>query len=248
MPTSSAALTAIIDSIGRADFPAVTAQAVGRFMAFDLSAVIVHRPTGPSELLFDNFGPAGGRAGLETYAAVTHRLNPVLGGGRKLGAFRARDLAIRPGATADLAARYLVRAPDEELGFRTVGWPAGLEEVALYFRGWGGVVELSCYRPRGRRPTPRFGDFRAICAPVAAAFHRHAALAPGRADAPFAELSGRERQVVRLMLAGCGSEAIALRLGIGRHTVKDHRKRIFRELRVGSLAELFALQGRGALS
>jgi DNA-binding CsgD family transcriptional regulator len=42
-------------------------------------------------------------------------------------------------------------------------------------------------------------------------------------------------------LIGCSSEAIALRLSISRHTVKDHRKQIFRKLGVGSLAELFAL-------
>jgi DNA-binding CsgD family transcriptional regulator len=46
------------------------------------------------------------------------------------------------------------------------------------------------------------------------------------------------------MMAGCSSEAIALRLGISRHTVKDHRKQIFRKLQVGSLAELFAVDRR----
>ena len=42
---------------------------------------------------------------------------------------------------------------------------------------------------------------------------------------------------------GAGVE-IALRLGISRYTVKDHRKHIFRKLSVGSLAELFALHRR----
>jgi DNA-binding CsgD family transcriptional regulator len=57
-------------------------------------------------------------------------------------------------------------------------------------------------------------------------------------------LSPREAQIAELMLAGCSSEAIALRLDISRHTVKDHRKRIFRKLGIGSLAELFALHRR----
>ncbi len=57
-------------------------------------------------------------------------------------------------------------------------------------------------------------------------------------------LSAREREICDLLLLGCSSAAIALRLDISRHTVKDHRKSIFRKLRVGSLAELFALRSR----
>jgi DNA-binding CsgD family transcriptional regulator len=59
-------------------------------------------------------------------------------------------------------------------------------------------------------------------------------------------LSAREAEVARLLLAGCSSEAIALRLDISRHTVKDHRKSIFRKLHIGSLAELFALAAEDA--
>jgi DNA-binding CsgD family transcriptional regulator len=58
-------------------------------------------------------------------------------------------------------------------------------------------------------------------------------------------LSAREREICDLLLRGCSSEAIGLRLNISRYTVKDHRKSIFRKLRVGSLAELFALGTRG---
>jgi DNA-binding CsgD family transcriptional regulator len=64
--------------------------------------------------------------------------------------------------------------------------------------------------------------------------------APGRITA----LSPREREIYDLLLLGCSSAAIALRLDISRHTVKDHRKRIFSKLRVGSLAELFARVAR----
>jgi DNA-binding CsgD family transcriptional regulator len=57
-------------------------------------------------------------------------------------------------------------------------------------------------------------------------------------------LSPREQEICGLLLAGCSSQAISLRLDISRHTVKDHRKAIFRKLRIGSLAELFALHAR----
>jgi DNA-binding CsgD family transcriptional regulator len=59
-------------------------------------------------------------------------------------------------------------------------------------------------------------------------------------------LTPREAQIVGLLLLGCGSEAISLRLNISRYTVKDHRKQIFRKLGVGSLAELFALHRKRA--
>ena len=241
MQTPQTTLARIIGAIGERDFAAVAADAVSRFMAFDLTAILVHRDEAAPTLMFDNFDQAGGRRGLETYMAVTHRLNPVLAAGG--GAFRARDFAIRPEPRAGAMRRHLVRAPEEELGFRTVGWPERLEEVGLYFEAWGGLVELGCYRPRGRTPTDRMEDLAALREPIAAAFARHGKLAAS-SDLPADALSPREREVADLLLAGCGSEAIALRLGISRHTVKDHRKQIFRKLRIGSLAEFFALGRR----
>jgi DNA-binding CsgD family transcriptional regulator len=243
MQTEQTTLSRIIGAIGEGDFAAVAADAVSRFMAFELSAIVLHRPQAGAAVMFDNFDRAGGRQGLATYVSVTHRLNPILAARRGRGAFRARDFAIRP--QGRLAHDHLVRAADEELGFRTVGWPERLEEVGLYFEACGGVVELGCYRARGRTPTDRIEALDGLCGPIAAAFDRHARLT--RAPA-MAGLSAREGEVAELLLAGCGSEAIALRLGISRHTVKDHRKQIFRKLRVGSLAELFALGRRGAVN
>jgi DNA-binding CsgD family transcriptional regulator len=232
------ALSQIIGAVGAPDFPAVTARAITRAMDFELATLVVHRPGAAPHLLFDDFDAVGGRRGVENYVAATHRLNPMLAAGAGEGAFRAGDYAIRSDAPDPAAAPLVVPAPEEELGFRTVGWPPGLEEVGLLFRGWDGMVELACYRPRRRAPTCRLAELDAVREPLAAAFRRHAELAPPAANHA---LTAREREVVDLLLLGCSSEAIALRLGIGRHTVKDHRKSIFRKLRIGSLAELFAL-------
>lgn len=243
MQSQPRVLARIIGAIGDPDFPAVAARAVADFMDFDLAAVVVHRPAARPSLMFDNFDIAGGREGVDNYVAFTHRLNPFLARGR--GAFRARDFAIRPRANEGLAEPYLLRSPDEELGFRTVGWPERLEEIGLYFEACGGMVELGCYRQRSRTPTARMGELEALGEPVAAAFNRHARLTgAGATSGLAAALSPRERQIVELLLAGCASEAIALRLRISRYTVKDHRKQIFRKLGIGSLAELFALQRR----
>jgi DNA-binding CsgD family transcriptional regulator len=100
-----------------------------------------------------------------------------------------------------------------------------------------GVAVTSIPPERGAEVTLQitieFPDGRAV---VELDLHRQP-----RADTAGTPLSPREMQIADLLLLGCGSDAIALRLGISRHTVKDHRKRIFRKLGIGSLAELFAL-------
>lgn len=235
------ALAEVIGAIGEAGFPAVAAGAVGRLLGFDLAAVIVHPGGRTPELLFDNFDAAGGRRGIETYLRVTHAVSPLLAR-RPMGrAFRARDFAVRRLPRREAVAGHLLPAPEEELGFRTVGWPEGLEEIGLHLGTSFGLVEFGLYRQRPRRrATDRdLHHLDALGAPIAAAFDKHLSLSrPGLGH--DAGLTGREHEVLDLLLAGCSSEAVALRLGIGRFTVKDHRKQIFRKLRVGSLAELFA--------
>lgn len=235
----NAALTEIIGAIGEKDFAAATAGELRRAIGFDLAAAILHRRDTEARLLFDDFEPAGHALGIRNYVRFTHRMNPMLAPAPACGAVRASDFVLLPHRPFAGADRYLVWTQDEEMGFRTLGWPERCEEIGLYFAAWEGIVELSFYRARGRA-TLSPGELReldAFSAPVAAAFERHAALRP---SAAATRLSVRECEVYELLIAGCSSEAIALRLGISRHTVKDHRKQIFRKMRIGSLAELFA--------
>jgi len=159
------------------------------------------------------------------------------------GAVRASDYRATPAPDWRIQP-YFHTTLEEELGFLTVGWPAGLEEIGLYFEALGGIVEFCVYRERARTPASAqtLNALHSLCEPVAAAFSRHDALTYG-AVSPSG-LSPREGQVAELMLQGCTSEAIALRLQISCHTVKDYRKQIFRKLRISSLAELFALSRR----
>ncbi len=228
----------VIGAIGAPDFLAAAADSVRRFAGFELAAIVLHPDSDRPRVLFDDFDRIGCRGAVETYARVTHRINPMLA---RPGVVRARDFA---GTAPDRIAAlrpWLVPAPEEELGFRTAGWPERQEELGLHLRGWGGTIELGLYRARGRRPasaaTLRSLDLAA--GPIAAAFERHRVLA-GESIALRRQLSPRENQVCDLLLLGCSSDAIALRLGISRHTVKDHRKQIFRKLEIASLAELFA--------
>ncbi|AQM21387.1 response regulator transcription factor [Vibrio anguillarum] len=54
-------------------------------------------------------------------------------------------------------------------------------------------------------------------------------------------LSTREKQIARLILQGLDTKEIAKQLGITEGTVKNHRKRIYAQLRVSSLSELFQI-------
>ena len=247
MHTQPAVLARIIHAIGDADFAAIAADSVLGFAGFDLATVVQHRHAASPALIFDNFDAAGGRRGIENYLSVTHTTNPILRlATQRPGAFRASDFTLRVNGVGDRVKPYLVQCADEELGFRTVGWPEKLEEIGLYFDARGGVVEFSLYRERGREAATaeQLETLAALRAPIAAAFDKHITLALRTVPVanPFAPpLSPREVEIADLLLLGCGSEAIALRLNISRHTVKDHRKQIFRKLGISSLAELFAL-------
>ncbi|MGV3482747.1 MAG: helix-turn-helix transcriptional regulator [Sphingobium sp.] len=237
-------LTDMISAIGEPDFAARAAHAICGFLDFELSAMIVHGARSGSRVIYDNFDRTGSRLGLDNYVRFTHRANPMLAARDDIAVCRARDFAIRGGDLGQPFQALLIPEGDEELGFRTTGWPPMLEEVGLYFSGCGGRVELGFYRERSSRPVSadRLEMLGAFGAPIRAAFERNAALEPQAVAIDAPALSPREREVCALLLDGCSTEAIALRLGISRHTVKDHRKSIFRKLDIGTLAELFALR------
>jgi DNA-binding NarL/FixJ family response regulator len=62
-------------------------------------------------------------------------------------------------------------------------------------------------------------------------------LVQGRETA-FAALSGREREVVELMIDGLSNQEIAMQLAIGVTTVQTHRSHIMAKLQVGNFGEL----------
>ncbi len=137
-------LSEIIGAIGEGDFPSRAADTLCRFTRFELAAVILHRDPRRSIVLFDNFEQIGCRHGLETYVHTTHRINPMLCA-TQYGAVRASDYGGQQGEITESLRPYLVEAPDEELGFRTIGWPVRHEEIGLHFECWGGLIEFGLF-------------------------------------------------------------------------------------------------------
>lgn len=240
MERCDATLSRIIAAIGEPDFAARTAAALCAFTGFDLTALILHRDPLRADLLFDNFDRVDGWSGIETYLRATRSINPMIAEGHIPRALRARDFRSRGKPPVGSG---IVWAPEEELGYRTVGWPRRQEEIALHIPFGAAIVEIGLYRDRRRSSAPALllNSLGAMGRPVAAAFERHARLGhlPEWAS-PSGILTPRETEVHDLLLLGCSTEAIALRLSISRHTVKDHRKAIFRKLGTSSLAELFS--------
>jgi DNA-binding CsgD family transcriptional regulator len=246
---AASALAEIIGNIGLPQFEAVVSKVLCDFIGFETCATIRHPGSTQPVVIYDNFEPDG-RRGLENYLLFTHKVNPMLLQRTHPGLFRARDYHLPPVALGGLE-KYIIQAQDEELGYRTIGWPEKLEEIGFFIPMGDDLLELGFYRERSLSGVSRSSlkNLEALRLPVTVAFTRHAALysKPGH-SAPGAlattRLTGRESQVVDLMLQGCSSEAISLRLAISLHTVKDHRKHIFRKLGIGSLAELFSLEHR----
>lgn len=82
-------------------------------------------------------------------------------------------------------------------------------------------------------------DAAALLTAVRAALARRAAHLDGRSR--LAALSGREREVMRLVVAGLRNKQIAAQLGITEKTVKVHRARVMEKTGAASLPDLVRL-------
>jgi FixJ family two-component response regulator len=81
---------------------------------------------------------------------------------------------------------------------------------------------------------------RALSRAAADSANRHQVLA---VEERLAELTGRERQVMELVVAGRPNKQIAHALGIAEKTVKIHRGRVMQKMAADSLADLVRMAG-----
>ncbi len=173
---------------------------------------------------------------------------------------RVRLLASEPASPLAAAPGTVLVRPDDtiagitapadqwlrEIGGGTQdGLPAAARAVAIQARATAAGISS---RPASARARGRDGTW----------FELHAAAllddpssiiitiapAPAGRIAPLLlasfELSGREREVLALLLRGLSTESIARHLVISRHTVRDHTKAIFAKAGVNSRPELVA--------
>jgi len=196
-------------------------------------------------------------------------LNPVYNaylGGLPEGVYRLRELAPDNYFSSDYYQQFQVQQmAEEEIGYRTHGWPVGLEELIVAITlPQGKLAEISLSRPvhaGGFDDTDcqRLRDITPLIAAVYRRIWQHGAWseasshphetpppAPHNALETFLRgfgqgtLSARECEVAQLILKGHSSVSIGLHLNISITTVKSHRKNLYAKLGIATQQELFA--------
>lgn len=235
-----------VDSIGTPDFP----RAISRYCAALSGAEMVYlsalfRGDKPAELYSDHTG-ASERAALQMYLDVAYLLDPFY-----LHFTRdRRDAVIH---LDDIA-------PDD---FRKSEYYLQFYESLRLEQEWGLMLHIGeaalffsfSVRDPERVATPE----RLVPALplISALVHRHwTVLSPERPDgagrlaahleAAFeafgsSVLSPRESEIVRMILRGHSSKAIAREFGNSPETIKVHRKRVYAKLGVVSQGELLSM-------
>ncbi|WP_431285484.1 helix-turn-helix transcriptional regulator [Humitalea sp. 24SJ18S-53] len=227
---------ALIDSVGRAGFPAclfgLARQAIG---ADHVTAFAFDRTGRPSVILAENAGPTAvahqvARRYVDRYWTMDplHERQPA---GPCLVEIDAADVTHADYRTDCYTAVHL--------GAR----------LSVCDSRPGGALRLNFYRARRFTPA-EIGAVVGSMALLMPLLWRQAAEVrslpraesfAARVAATFPTMPRRERDVCALIAAGVGSEGIALELGISRNTVLTYRKRAYARLSISSQNELLRL-------
>jgi DNA-binding CsgD family transcriptional regulator len=254
---SDDAMGELIDAVGTRQSLDVLFAELSRTIPFEMVSVLVYRGRGRPVPLYDTFDTPAYRQGLDNYLAHSYVLNPCYQaylGGLRTGVVRIRDL-VTAGKGPRPEGEPVLVSGDEEIGYVTLGWPPNREELLLIAPlPDDAVAEVGLLRPlaQGGFRETQVRQLRQAHPIVSAVIRRYwrkradDAVPDSRIDAAFdnfgkAQLSGRERDVVRFVLQGHSSESIGLHLGISVTTVKTHRKNAYAKLNISTQAELLSL-------
>jgi len=256
------ASAAVVAQLDQPALPQRLVEALATVGAFERACLFVYRAGSNPIHVHDTFASPAEKQGLINYVDSTYVLNPFYGAwlrGLATGAHRMRDLAPDAYARNDLVASYRATASgNEEIGYLTHGWPAGMEELCLALElddGECAEISLSRRTAEGGFADADVARFGAVVPFVAAAFRRYwqgararhlAATRDSGADAAFAGFGGkllspREREIAQLLLRGHSGHSIGAQLGISPTTVKTHRKNLYAKLGIATHYELFSL-------
>lgn len=251
-----------IERFDHTDGPYILLDAINRIMPFNLAMSAVYRKDTAPVYIADTFKNIQAKRALEHYFEGTYILNPVYNaylGGLKTGIYRITELAPDAYFSSDHYKHLNVhRHEDEELGYRTYGWPAGMEELIVAIElPEGDMAEISLSRKVSQGG---FSDLHiqtvSSIAPIIYALYRRIWQHVKKAERQDTEiltfdhllngfcqdtLSPREREVTHLILKGHSSESIGYNLGISIATVKTHRKNLYAKLGLSTQQELFSL-------
>lgn len=251
----------IVDAIGTVSFFPKIAKLFDECITFEgLFVFLYSEGSAPSSL--GNFkGARNFDKGLENYMRYTYIINPVYRAYLDNIAPRTYLISelLSPRYTDQIAASDLdIRVEgDETIGYRTPGWPKNMTEVLALIRlPDNKMIEFSFSTLRSGDQTARcYAQLQEIYPVLSSAVLKHYAFAAEDFDTSAAKpsqelwfqsfgeevLTARERSVVKKILTGHSSNAIALHLGISLPTVKSHRRNIYAKLHISSQAELFSL-------
>ncbi len=242
-------LARLIQGAGTAAFPGMLEQALRERISFDSILINTYKGRHRPLLIHDDYPSHRREQGIERYLSEAYLLDPFFAAVQRdldTGAHRLRELAPDRFEASDYYHHY----------YRALGLA---DEVGLFTRVAPDVVLVVSlgFHHDGATLTRRHLQALRHIAPVLEAllgeywhwqggqFQAHLeAQAP--VEAAFASfgrelLTSREKEIVRLLLAGHSTKSAARELGISDGTVKVHRKHLYQRLDVSSQSQLFRL-------
>lgn len=229
-------------------------EAARHIVPFTAGLCVVNRVDQPPVYLCDTYPDGAPKDAVQRYVKSTYLLNPFYNAfliGLHPGIHRMSDLAPDNWHVTDDPPEAVL-AHEEEIGFRTRGWPENLQELVLAVslpNGMMGEISLAQpSQPGGFEPTmvARLQPFYPLFATAfrqmwARHLNNTATLVERQApldDFAIDVLSPREAETVQLVLKGHSSLSISLTLGIALPTVKTHRKNAYAKLGISTQQQL----------
>lgn len=251
-----------MDRFEYADGPYKLLDVISKIIPFNAAISMVYARNAAPIYVADTFPDPKAKTALEYYIAGTYVLNPVYNAylkGLKSGVYRITELAPDAYFSSDHYRHLKVhRQENEELGYRTYGWPVGMEELIIAIElPHDCLAEISLSRLSSHGGFSN-ADLQAVIniTPLIEAVYRriwqywNKDKRQANQWASFDHLldgfckdrlSPREREVTRLILKGHSGESIGYNLGISIATVKTHRKNLYMKLGLSTQQELFSL-------
>nr|WP_086937861.1 helix-turn-helix transcriptional regulator [Thaumasiovibrio occultus] len=229
-------------------------RAIGLLIDFDCAVIVGYREGKHPIYLFDSIQSERDLL-FQRYLTTSFQHDPFyqkLDSCKQQGIFTLRDVAKKGTDYKDYCAQF----------YHQTGWKDELSMlIDLGSERWV-MIYLGCVDEQKRfdisqldRLKPYFPIIQSLCQqhwkqtpftlsqPISSAESAQLRKLIEQALGSFGKtiLTKREQEITALIAQGFDTSEIAQRLGLAHGTVKNHRKRIYAQLNVGSLSELFQL-------